>query len=173
MLQIKKKQMVQKHTGPMLIIGSLLFLGLSLYFIISGVLLITNEQTTFGVVSGYSYTNNTCIVCSTVFRGYPNCKEYAYSGAVKLKFNNCSDTTAVNVCGSTPEKAEKNTEELYKLGDKLDGYVKNCKFHFFRANGWANIIIGMVFFSVFLFFLGLGIYFTRKYNTTYQTYQSY
>ena len=162
---------VQRHTGPMLISASLCLLGVSLFFMITGVRTLTSETNVTGIVTDYGYTNNTCMVCSTVYHGYPNCQEYPYSGAVLLVFNNCSDMVAVNVCGSTPEKAEKNAEELYKIGTKFDGYMKKCEFHFFRAaNGWGNIVMGIVFLSICLLFLGLGIYFTRKFNIV--SYQS-
>ena len=164
--------MIRKHTGPTLIVGSLVFLGLAIFGMVSGSMRIASLSKTVGTVNGYGYTNNTCIVCSTVFHGYPNCNEYPYSGAVQLLFNNCSDTVAVNVCGSTPEKAEKNTEELYKLGTEFDGYAKKCEFHFFGAgaNGWGSIIIGLVFFSIFIFLMSLGIYFTRKFTNSYESF---
>lgn len=155
---------MQKHTGPMLIAGSLFFLGLSVFFIVQGVIKTTSEGQVVGTVNGYGYTNLTCIVCQTVFHGYPNCKEYPHSGSIKLVFNNCSDVVPVNVCGETPDIATKNTEKMFKMDSTVNGYTNNCEFHFFRSDGWEYLGMGIFFFTVFLILLSIGIYFARKFH---------
>ena len=124
-----------------------------------------SEKPTSGIVTGYGYTNDTCIFCQSIFHsGYPNCKEYHHSGAVNIVFDNCSSLVPVNICGSTPEIAERNTKEFYDIGSKIEGYDKSCEFHFFRDNAWPSVILGIIFFSVFTVLLSVGIYFVRKYN---------
>jgi hypothetical protein len=160
---------VQRYTGPGLIIASVFFLGFAIYLFTTGALKMTSDHKISGMIEGYSYKNHTCIICQTVFHGYPNCKEYSYSGAVRLNYQvnskNCTSILPVNVCGATPEQAEQHTEELYKIDSMLEGYyAKGCDFHFFRSNGWESVGLGIAFFSVFLVLLSLGIYFTTKYN---------
>lgn len=152
-------------------VASLVFLGLSLLFLITGIREMTSDHEVSAKVNGYTYRNRTCVVCQTVFRGYPNCHEFSYSGALILTYqtnsnkNNCTSTTIVNVCGSTPELAEQHTEELYKNGTTIEGYYSNeCDFHFHKAGGWDALGLGITFFCVFVLFLSLGIYFTKKYN---------
>lgn len=157
--------MVQKHTGPMLIGGSLLVLGFSIFLFVTGAKQLTSEKETSAMVNGYTYVNSTCLVCQgEVFHGLPNCKEYPYTGAILLVFNNCSDVVSANVCGNTPVEAETNTEKLYKIGTKFDGFSKGCKFYFLRGYAQEILIMGAVAFVAFLTLLGLGIYFIKKYE---------
>ena len=156
--------MTQKYIGPL--ICSFLFFGFSCFLIISGSLKLSYYKLVYGTVNGYDYTNKTCIVCQSVFHGYPTCEVYEHSGAVLLTFNNCMATIPVNICGGTPESAIRNTKELYKIGSQLEGYRHNCYFHFLRSDGWQFIGLGVAFFIVFMVLLCIGLFFLRKHRRT-------